>query len=78
MSLDILNYDYLNFNTLEFQRLIEERCMNNLHTNLLISDFIIMNTCNIKIKTTHKTTLITVVLNFITVNSVVVAQCIRR
>ena len=38
-----------------------------MHTNLLISDFIIMN--NIKIKTTNKKTLITVVLNFIMLNT---------
>ena len=38
-----------------------------MHTNLLISAFIIMN--NIKIKTTNKKTLITVVHNFITVNT---------
>ena len=38
--------------SLRFSRLIEERCTNTMHTNLLISDFIIMN--NINIKTTNK------------------------
>ena len=51
---------------LKFSRLIEERCTNNMHPNLLISDFIITN--DIKIKATNKRTLITVVLNFIMAN----------
>ena len=53
--------------SLKFSRMIEKRCAKNMHTNLLLSDIIIIE--NIKIKTTNEKTLITVVLNFITANT---------